>query len=113
MKSVFCANHSTETAVIKNLNDLNTDTDKPSALVLLGLSAAFDTVDHYVLLNRLEHWVGFSGTVMKWLRSNLQDRSFFVAIGNYTSTPTSLTCGQPGVDLRGLFNPNALAWTNH
>ena len=107
-QSGFRANHSTETALGKVINDirLNTDAGKASVLVLLDLSAAFDTVDHNILLHRLEHWVGVSGVVIKWLKSYLQDRSFFVAVGNCTSTPTSLTCGVPQGSILGplLFN---------
>ncbi|KAL2088527.1 hypothetical protein ACEWY4_015426 [Coilia grayii] len=107
-QSGFRANHSTETALIKVINDihLNSDVGKTSVLVLLDLSAAFDTVDHCILLHRLKHWVGFTGTVINWLKSYLQQRSFFVAIGNCTSASMSLTCGVPQGSILGplLFN---------
>ena len=50
----------------KVLNDLraNTASKQLSVLVLLDLCAAFDTVDHYVLLDRLERWVGLSDPVL-------------------------------------------------
>jgi len=50
-----------------------TDTGKLSVLVL-HLSAAFDSADHKILLDRLENWVGLSGIVLKWFRSYLEGR---------------------------------------
>jgi len=58
------SHHSTETGLIKIINDirLHTDSGKLSVLLLLNLSATFDTVDHNILLDRLGNWVGPSHT---------------------------------------------------
>lgn len=96
-QSGFRPHHSTETALIRVLNDirLNTDSGRVSVLVLLDLSAAFDTVDHSIMLNRLETWAGLSGTVLDWFRSYLEERSYFVTIGSNQSDQVAMTCGVP------------------
>jgi len=62
----YAAYHSTETAVLKVLADilLAIDSDDLSALVLLDLSAAFDTMDHDILIQRLKSSYGLSGMVI-------------------------------------------------
>ena len=80
---------------------MNNDASKPTVLVLLVLSAAFDTGDHNILLNRLEQWVGFTGTVLNWLKAYLQDRDYFVSVGNYESEGTEITCGVPQGSILG------------
>ncbi len=60
--------------------------------VLLDLSAAFDTVDHNILLERLENWIGLSGMVLKWFRSYLEGRGYYVSIGAHKSKWASMTC---------------------
>ncbi len=96
-QSGFRMHHSTETALIKIINDIrfNSDSGKISVLVLLDLSAAFDTVDHNILLERLENWVGLSGMALKWFRSYLEGRGYYVSIGEHKSKWTSMTCGVP------------------
>ncbi len=84
--------HSKETALIKIINDIrfNSDSSKISVLVLLDLSAAFDTVDHNILLQRLENWV--SGMELKWFRSLLEGRGYYVSIGEHKYKKTSIIC---------------------
>lgn len=94
-QSGFQPHHSTETALIKVLNDIHTDASKASVLVLLDLSAAFDTVDHNMLLDRLEKWVGLSGTVLNWFKCYLEDCDFFDSLGNCESEREKMTCGVP------------------
>uniref|UniRef100_A0A3B3HFB5 Reverse transcriptase domain-containing protein n=1 Tax=Oryzias latipes TaxID=8090 RepID=A0A3B3HFB5_ORYLA len=107
-QSGFRPHHSTETALIKVTNDirLNTDDGKVSVLILLDLSAAFDTVDHGILLHRLQDWVGISGSALSWLKSYLEDRKYFVEIGSCVSDYMGLNCGVPQGSILGplLFN---------
>ena len=73
-------------------------------LVLLDLSAAFDTVDHAVLFNLLEHSLGISGTALSLLKSYLQGRSQCVQIDGITSEFADLTCGVPQGSVLGPLN---------
>ena len=68
--------HSTEMAFLKIQNDIATSMDKGAAvgLVPLDLSAAFDTIDHSILFNCLQHWYDIDGVVLKWVESYLNSR---------------------------------------
>ena len=75
-QSAYRAGHSTETALLKIVNDLSAlDEDKVSLLSLLDLSAAFDTIDHSILLSRLSYSFGISDTVLDWFTSYFTDRT--------------------------------------
>lgn len=96
-QSGFRPLHSTETALVKVLNDLLLASDRGyiSVLVLLDLSAAFDTVDHLILLDRLENLVGLRGQALSWFRSYLTDRYQFVHFNNDSSYQSKVRYGVP------------------
>ena len=96
-QSGFRVHHSTETALVKVTNDLLTASDKGllSVLVLLDLSAAFDTIDHHILLQRLEHLIGIKGTALSWFKSYLSDRFQFVHVKNESSMHAKVKHGVP------------------
>ncbi len=64
-------------------------------LVLLDLSAAFDTIDHEILLNRLSTRCGIRGTILKRSHSYLRDRKQSATIGSSHSNAESLMYGVP------------------
>lgn len=89
--------HSTETALLKVSNEVQmaADSGRYSVLVLLDLSSAFDTVDHKILLHRLENEFGVAGSVLKWFSSYLSDRTFFVYVNDILSEATPFLNGVP------------------
>ena len=96
-QSAYRANHSTETALVRIANDLLQviDKGKSTVLSLLDLSAAFDTLDHDILLKRLETTFGISGTAIKWFSSYLSERKQIVSIDDVSSTERGITYGVP------------------
>ena len=101
-------NHSTETLMIKIVNDVLIAADEKEATVimLLDLSAAFDTVDHDLLLNILEKEIGLRGNVLKWFSSFLKGRSQRIRLGKTTSESITICFGVPQGSVLGpvLFN---------
>jgi len=84
--------------VLKVLSDslLDIDSGDLSALVLLDLSAAFDTVDHEILLRRLDTLFLVSGTPLHWFKSYLSNRCQHVQVRSTSSSPfTKMLCGIP------------------
>ena len=91
----YMKNHSTEHLLLKVVNDLYLafDENRPSVVVLLDLSAAFDTVDHDKLLHILEHDIGIVGITLKWFESFLKGRNQKVKIGEEFSEILELLYG--------------------
>ena len=80
------------------------DQGKGCILVLFDLSATFDTVEHAVLFNLLEHSLGISGTALSLLKKDLQGRSQSVQIDGITSEFADFTCGVPQGSVLGPLN---------
>jgi hypothetical protein len=71
------------------------DKQKVTALVLLDLSAAFDTIPHNILIHRIENWFGVSGTALQLLSSYLVGRTQSVSINGHCSPAEPLATGVP------------------
>ncbi|KAL9981312.1 hypothetical protein ACROYT_G009999 [Oculina patagonica] len=97
LQSSYRAGHSTETALLKVMNDimLGMNSKCVTLLVLLDLSAAFDSVNHGILINRLQNKVGLQGTVLNWFKSYLSNRSQRITISGTLSKCFNLDCGVP------------------
>ena len=95
--SAYREDHSTETALLKVTNDILTEMNSPLVvlLVLLDLNAAFDTVDHSVLLRRPQTSFGISGAPLDWFNSYLSARSQRVFIPGALSDNLPLDWGVP------------------
>ena len=90
-QSAYRKCHSTETALLRVVNDLlqASDSGRVSILSLFELSAAFDTIDHNILITRLRSTFGCSGTVLDWFISYLSCRTQSVFVG-HKPTPSVL-----------------------
>lgn len=97
MQSAYRQDHSTETALLKVQNDilLSIDNNNIVVLVLLDLSAAFDTIDHTIMIDRLENRSGVTGSALEWFRSYLRNRTQKVNINGVHSEARTLEYGVP------------------
>ncbi|KAF7253476.1 RNA-directed DNA polymerase from mobile element jockey [Varanus komodoensis] len=95
-QSGFRPGYGTESALVTLYYDLCREKDRGSVslLVLMDLSADFDTIDHGILLDRLAG-LGVGGTVLRWYRSYLNSRFQKVVLGDYGSEPWQLCYGVP------------------
>ncbi len=95
-QSGFRSGHSTETALLSVTEALRVAKadSKSSVLILLDLSAAFDTVNHQILLSTLSS-LGITGILLRWFESYLTGRSFRVAWGGEVSKAHQLVTGVP------------------
>jgi len=92
----FRKNHSTTHAVLSIVNNIQCaiEANEYSCGIFLDLSKAFDTVNHQILLTKLNHY-GIFGTAGNWFLSYLSNRKQFVTIGNIKSEILTVNCGVP------------------
>ena len=97
MQSSYKQHHSTETALTCVQDDLLRAIDEKQSvmLLMLDLSAAFDTVDHTILINRLRNRLGIGGIALQWLKSYLTGRKYRVVLDGVSSKTIDLDCGVP------------------
>ena len=79
-----------------SFNHIRSESDRGNytGMVVLDLQKAFDTVDHQLLLNKLQA-LGFNSLSVAWFRSYLTCREQVLNIGDATSPPLPVTCGVP------------------
>ena len=97
MQSSYRKGHSTETALLRVVNDIlmKMNSQEVTLLVMLDLSAAFDNVNHDILLKRLHEELGIADLALRWFESYLHNRVQKVGIDGSTSNPFDLCCGVP------------------
>ena len=94
-QSAYRPHNSTETALVLVQNDILKALDRRHGVILLDMSAAFDTVYHDVLVTRLIQRFGVTGCAIAWIKSHLADRSQSVNINGCVSNDTPLAFGVP------------------
>lgn len=101
-QSGFRKNHSTETALIKIIDELlfNLDQDRVTGVVLIDYCKAFDMVDHELLLKKLEAY-GIVNTELKWCRSYLTGRKLVVHLDGKESSEALMEHGIPQGSILG------------
>ncbi len=92
----FRTNHSTDHAILSITDKIQGAIDERdySCGIFLDLSKAFDTVNHAILLKKVEYY-GIRGVAGSWFHSYLCNRQQTVTVNNITSAPTAISCGVP------------------
>ena len=96
-QSAYRHGHSTETELLRVKNDIAATSDEKGmvVLVMLDLSSAFDTINHDILMDRLQHSVSITDAALSWLHSYIIERYQRVAGDSATSADCVMKCGLP------------------
>ena len=92
----FQENHSVDHALVSLTESVkNTlDNKRLGCGIFIDLQRAFDTVNHKILLSKLEHY-GIRGCALEWFRSYLSDRKQYVSVNGKSSSLLTVSCGVP------------------
>ena len=103
VQSGYRPNHSCETLLVRMCDGLNKEIEAGNVVivVLLDFSAAFDTIDHTVLLEKLMKDYGITGSALQWIKFYLEKRHFCVKIDDTLSSFLELLFGVPQGSLLG------------
>ncbi|KAI5102638.1 gastrula zinc finger protein XlCGF28.1-like, partial [Silurus meridionalis] len=101
--SGFRSRHSTESALLRVRNDILRALDGKSSVVLVlrDLTAAFDTMDHAILISHPQHVVSLQGAVLNWFSSYLSNRTISVVLNDHSSLVAPLSSGVPQGSILG------------
>ena len=101
-QSGFRKQYSTNTCLLHLTDKVRTGFEKGllTGMVLIDLQKAFDTIDHGILLGKM-NCLGFSNSTVVWFNSYLTNRSFIVNVGKEYSFPGKWTCGVPQGSILG------------
>ena len=102
-QSAYRKNHSCETCIFPVVDHIQRCTQDNNYVLVISLdsSSAFDTVDHGLLLERLEHQRNITDQALQLIRSYLFERTYSIKVGKVMSKPTSTTYGVPQGSLLG------------
>ena len=98
----FRTKYSTELAVIELIDRvlLNIDNKQVPFAVFMNLAKAFDTLEHKILIDKLQHY-GIRGISLMWFESYLSKMTQYVEIDNFKSSPQTFTTGVPQCSIFG------------